>query len=224
LNVKVIIFDLDDTLYAEIEYVKSGLKQVSKYFSILYNLDKNEFYNQMINILEKKGRVQIFDEVLKKFGYYTKLNVQKALSVYRTHIPKIKLNHDVLSLLTYYQNKDIPLYIVTDGNKIVQDNKIKALGLEKYVKKVFITHRHGRIHAKPSTYCFEKILTIEKVDAQDAVYIADNINKDFVNIKKLGFNTIRIKQGMFKDLVKSNEYNAKVELENLVEIKEILEV
>lgn len=96
--------------------------------------------------------------------------------------------------MEYLQSKNIPLYIVTDGNKIVQNNKIEALNLRKHIKKDFITHRFGKKHSKPSTYCFEKIRKLENVNPEDIVYIGDNPNKDFVNIKELGFRTIRIKK------------------------------
>ena len=47
---KAIIFDLDDTLISEKEYIKSGYKAVSKYIEEKYRLDKEKTYVQL-NIL-----------------------------------------------------------------------------------------------------------------------------------------------------------------------------
>jgi len=224
LRVNVIVFDLDDTLYDEITFVYSGFDSVASYFSIKHKIDKKLFYRFMIDTLQKEGRGKVFDETLKYFEIYSKTNVKKALNIYRTHKPNIFLKDEIIELLKYYNEKSVPLYIVTDGNKIVQKNKIKSLNLEKYIKKIFITHHYGKKHSKPSTYCFEKIAQIEKVEYKNIVYIGDNINKDFINIKKLGFQTIRINQGMFKDLNKPQEFHANIDIEYLTQIKNILKV
>lgn len=222
MNVKVIVFDLDDTLYDEINFVKSGFKEVSKYFLYKYNLDYESFYNFAFYNLKKYGRGKVFDEVLKHFHIYTKTNIKKAISIYRTHKPDINLPEETLNVLNFFIKKNIPIFIVTDGNKIVQNNKIEALKLREYIKKDFITYRYGLKYSKPSTYCFEKIAILEKVNYSDIVYVGDNPNKDFINIKKLGFRTIRIKKGMFADIVKSYEYEAELIIKELEDLKVII--
>lgn len=222
LKVKVIIFDLDDTLYNEITYVYSGFKEVSKYFSHKHNFDETLFYNYMIDILNEFGRGKVFDFTLKEFDIYKKVNVKKALSLYRNHMPTIELPKESREILKYFINNGIPIYIVTDGNKVVQYKKFQALNLEQYTKKIFITHRYGIKHAKPSTYCFEKIAKVENVNFNDVVYIGDNINKDFVNIKKIGFQTIRIKNGMFKNIIKNSFYHASIDMDSLDELMGII--
>jgi len=47
--------------------------------------------------------------------------------------PKITLSKEGKACLKRF--KDLPKYLVTDGNKIVQLKKIQALGLEPYLKK-----------------------------------------------------------------------------------------
>ncbi|MDX4012119.1 HAD family hydrolase [Aliarcobacter skirrowii] len=222
MKIKVIVFDLDDTLYDEIEYVKSGFIQVANYFSYEFEIDKNLIYNYMIQDLETNGRGKIFDNMLENFKIYSKENIKKAILVYRTHKPNIVLPQESIEVLRYYNSLKIPIYIVTDGNKIVQNNKIEALKIRKYIKKDFITHRYGIKNSKPSTYCFLKIAQNENVEFRDIVYIGDNPNKDFVNIKKIGFRTIRIVQGMFKELEKPKEYEAELNIQRLAELKNII--
>lgn len=218
MRVKVVVFDLDDTLYPEIEFVKSGFLAVARAFG------EPLLFEKMCALLETHGRGKVFDLALESFGLSSKSAIKQALSIYRQHTPKITLPRESQEILEYYQKRHIPLYIVTDGNKLVQANKIKALGLDRYVKKSFITHRYGTIHAKPSPHCFLKIAHNEGVEYGDVVYIGDNCNKDFVGIKKLGFRTIRIKQGMFADVQKPQEYQAEYEIQNLLELKKRLKV
>lgn len=223
MRVKVIVFDLDDTLYPEIEFVQSGFASVAGYLHALHpKHSKESLYTLMLQELEKNERGKVFDVVLEHLGCKTKQMVRKALSIYRLHTPTLTLPQKSREILEYYSNQNIPLYIVTDGNKIVQNNKIQALDVAPFIKTSFITHRYGKIHAKPSPYCFVKIAEKEGVKYEDIVYIADNSNKDFVGIKKLGFRTIRIKQGMFQNVQNPKEYQAECEIESLLELKKIL--
>lgn len=222
MKVKTVIFDLDDTLYDEIDFVYSGFNAVSNYFSNKYEFNEEMFFNRIITLFIKYGRGNVFDLALKELNIYNKHNVKKAISVYRLHRPNIKLPNLSIEIIKFLKEKNIPSFIVTDGNKIVQSNKIKALKLNDLVTKVYITHQYGVDKAKPSIYCFEKIKKNTKIRYEDMVYIGDNINKDFVNIKKIGIRTIRIKKGMFLNVDKPKEFHAEIEIEDLSELKKIL--
>lgn len=212
----ILVFDLDDTLYEEKSYVISGFKAVATYISEKYNLNFESSLQIMLLELDKNGRGRVFDELLIQNAIYSKKEVKKCLSVYRMHLPQIQLTPEAVACIDRFKN--LPLYIVTDGNKIVQHKKIIALGVHKLVKKYFITYRFGLKHSKPSPYCFQKIAEMEKVNPEKIVYIGDNVNKDFVGIKPLGFKTIRVKTGHFADLMKDSEYEAEFSINNLNEL------
>lgn len=223
LPIKVVIFDLDDTLYEEINYVYSGFKAVSSYLFQTFYIDETEAFEALKKTLHVNGRGEVFDAVLKTFHHYSKQNVMRCLNVYRSHMPTISLSPEAHELLGELKRQDIPIYIVTDGNKIVQNRKIEALHVKPFIKKTFITHHYGKIHAKPSPYCFEKIATLEHAKTQEILYIADNPHKDFVGIKPLGFQTIRIKQGMFKEMNPASSYDAHHTINHIRELKPLLE-
>lgn len=214
----IIVFDLDDTLYEEINYVKSGFKAVANYLAKQYSLNSEKIYTELYNILLEKGRGNIFDEVLNKYNILSKKEIKKCLSVYRTHKPDICLTKEAIDCINRFKNYS--KYIVTDGNKLVQTIKINVLNLEKYFKKCIVTHNYGINKAKPSTYVFHKILEWEKAEPSDLVYIADNPNKDFVNLKKEGFKTIRILTGNYKDLRLPVMYEADYEVNTLDQLDE----
>lgn len=216
----VLVFDLDDTLYDELTYVNSGFQQVAKYISTVYDFNEIEVFTQMWTILEKQGRGKVFDNLLQSLGIYRKNLVRKCLSIYRMHTPSIKLDQEAEACLQRF--KRYSKYIVTDGNKFVQHNKLVALGLYDRMKHCYITHRYGTINAKPSPYCFIKIAHREQVHPSQVIYIADNPNKDFVGIKPLGYKTIRVKQGQHKGIAKPIEYEADVSISSLAELDESL--
>lgn len=218
----VIIFDLDDTLYDEKTFVLSGFEQVALWIASHSTYAKEDIFSFMKKDLEKNGRGKIFDNVLEKYYKKNKTTVNKMINIYRLHQPNIKIDAKIINLLNELKQK-YSLYIVTDGNKLVQANKIKALGLEKYVKKAFITYRYGLKASKPSLICFEKIKKIEKTEWEKLVYIGDNPKKDFLNLNKVNALTIRILQGDYACLKVDPDFDAKYKIKKLVEIKEIIE-
>jgi FMN phosphatase YigB (HAD superfamily) len=54
----VIVFDLDDTLYDEIDFVKSGFREISKY------LGDEKYFNFMWEEFLKNGSGKIFDKLI----------------------------------------------------------------------------------------------------------------------------------------------------------------
>ena len=215
----VIVFDLDDTLYDELTYVRSGFRAVADYLQNTYGIPVKSSMDFMMQKLVA-GRGRIFDELLMEFHIYNKKTVRKCLSVYHRHYPAIRLSPEADACLRRLAG--YPLYIVTDGNKLVQTNKLRALGLFSRAKFCYVTHRYGVKNAKPSPYCFLKICEREKVQSQAVVYIGDNPQKDFVWIKPLGFKTIRVYQGQHKDVTKPPEFEADFGIKSLAELDEEL--
>ena len=218
----IIIFDMDDTLYDESEYIKSSLTAVSVYLSKKYFLSKESVYNHLIQVLNTQGRGQVFDTVLKTYQRYSKKEVLNCLGVYRRNIPKIKLYEE--AKLTLKQFSKYSKYVVSDGNKIVQSIKAEALGLNKFFMKILLTHCYGVKHAKPSTYCFNIIKNIEKSKWNELAYIGDNPNKDFVHLNPLGVKTVRVHTGRFKNQKAKKGYDAIYHIQNLSELNNVLEL
>ncbi len=212
----ILVCDLDDTLYEELTYVKSSFFAVSRYLSEKVNVNINVIYNDLIDVLSRDGRGKVFNDILKKYGIFSKKEVHKCLSVYRYNYPDIKLYPEAEQCLRRFSS--IKKYLVTDGNKLVQRKKIEALNLDKYFKKSIPTHNYGIKHAKPSTYVFHKILEKEKAKPYNLVYVGDNPNKDFVNLKKEGFGTIRVLTGYFRNHTVSPEYEADYVINTLDEL------
>lgn len=215
----VLIFDLDDTLYEELSYVRSGFRAVSKYVNQKYNINEEtvfkELYNQVLI-----SRNNVFNIVFKKYNIDQKSIIKKSLMIYRNHLPEISLYPDAVRCFKRFS--DLDKFIVTDGNKIVQNNKCKALKLENIVNKCIITHRYGIKHAKPSPYVFTLLSKKLKQLPAQIIYIADNPNKDFVGIKPIGFKTIRIKRGMFSNVELDKAHEADITIYTLDDLDENL--
>jgi putative hydrolase of the HAD superfamily len=219
----VIVFDLDDTLYDEMTFVRSGFRAVAAFLEEQRGISADRSCAEMMKLLERDGRGKVFDSVLREHGCHSKRLVRQCVSVYRAHHPDIRLLPDANHVLERL-GAEYPLYIVTDGNKHVQWNKLKALGLADHprIRRCFVTRRFGIRHEKPSPYCFHLICRAERAEPRDVVYVGDNPNKDFVGIKPLGFRTVRIRRGSYAGLRKSAEYEAEYEIDHLTELVDLI--
>jgi putative hydrolase of the HAD superfamily len=213
----ILIFDLDDVLYEEMSFVRSGFAAVSFHLASRFGLSSRSVYTSLGEALEQHGRGRIFDKVLSQYGLYSRALVRRCLSVYRSHVPHISLYPDAKSCLERFWAW--PTYVVTDGNQRVQRRKIERLRLEEdFVRRALATHAYGLACAKPSPYCFLKIVTWEKAAPEQAVYIGDNPNKDFVGLKPLGFKTVRLLRGPYQNVKMPARYEADLKIDSLDEI------
>lgn len=185
------IFDLDDTLYREYDYVMSGFYAVADYMSKLQvQVKKEVIYNSLIQTWKQNGRGKVFDVTCELFDI--NLNIDSLLDIYRNHKPKLSLYPDASDLLKFCKENDIITGIITDGNSIVQWNKIEALNLRDKVNEIIVSSDLGPNISKPSHMPYEKIAEKLGVCLYNSVYIGDNPHKDFITAKKLGMKTIRI--------------------------------
>lgn len=217
---KAFIFDLDDTLYMEKDFVYEGFREVCKYLSKKYNLKEEELFKTTIEVLELQGRGKIFNILCEK--YIIKEDINKLVDIYRNVNPKIELYKDAKYILDKFKNK-FKLGIITDGKSSVQWNKIKALNLNKMVDKIIVSDDYGKEYWKPNRYVFLEMARYFNIDPKQCVYIGDNPNKDFIGAKKIGFKTIRIirEEGEHMKTFLDKEYEAHYNIKKLVELEEI---
>lgn len=182
-TIKGVIFDLDDTLYSEKEYVASGFKAVSDYFGGGYEDKLWQYF--------EAGKPAI-DELLKELGRDNR--EMTALKVYRSHKPKIHLYDGVKEMLNKIRQKGIRVGIITDGRPEGQRNKLEALGLNEFVDDIIITDELGGSQfRKPCDIAFRIMANRWRMNPADIVYVGDNAIKDFQAPHQLGMKTLWLK-------------------------------
>ena len=204
----ILVFDLDDTLYDELTYVRSGFRAVAEWGEAVLGIDAELSFQQLNKIFDRDGRGQVFDVWLAG-----RASIAKAVAVYRHHEPRIELWASATNVISDLCKH--PIYIVTDGHKIVQDKKLAALGLRRHVRHAYITHRYGLSRAKPSTFCFELIARREGRPLSELIYVADNPAKDFVGLNAIGAHTIRVMTGQHCEVVARPGFDAQNRISDL---------
>jgi len=178
---KVFIFDLDDTLYSEVDYVKSGYKSIANNYPNIHNL-----YEELWNAFLKKEPA--IDFVLNKLGMISEKD--RFLSIYRNHIPNIELYPGVFEMLAE-MHKNKKLGIITDGRVEGQKAKINSLKISNLFDKIIITDEIGGIEfRKPNKKAFMIMKEFFNCDYCQMCYIGDNIKKDGIAPEQLGMNFI----------------------------------
>jgi len=175
----VIVFDLDDTLYNELDYLKSAYQSIAKY---LNPNDWKPLYSSMLSMYRSK--INVF-EYLEK-AYNTEIGI--LIDLYRDHKPDIKLFEGVIKVFDAIKSKNGKIGIITDGRSKTQREKIDSLGILSYIDGIIISEEIGS--EKPSLANF---VALKKAIAKtNYYYIADNLKKDFVSPNALGWSSVAL--------------------------------
>jgi FMN phosphatase YigB (HAD superfamily)/carbamoylphosphate synthase large subunit len=180
-QVKGVVFDLDDTLYPEKQYVMSGFKAVGIHLG-------NEEYADRLWSYFNEGKVAIY-ELLKEIDSLDKET--ECLEIYREHIPQIILYDGVWEMIKKIKDKGLNVGIITDGRISGQKNKIKALGLDKLIDDIIITDElGGEQFRKPCDIAFRIMQRKWRIPFEQMVYVGDNADKDFQAPRQLGMQSV----------------------------------
>lgn len=191
--IKGVIFDLDDTLYSERQYVRSGYKKIAEF------LGREDATDKLYGYFET-GKAAIDEYLAEIFESEKKA---ECLKIYREQIPEIELYEGVVELIQDLKFKGCKVGIITDGRPEGQKNKIKALGLDKLIEDIIITDELGGTQfRKPCDIAFRIMQNRWRLPYEQIVYVGDNPNKDFQAPRQLGMRSLFFKNenGLYSGL------------------------
>lgn len=183
-----VVLDLDDTLYLERDYVRSGIEAVGEWIQRTQGL---RGFSEAASLLFADGvRERLFDRTLGLLDVDAKPDlVARMVHEYRRHRPAIRLAPDAAAFLDRLAGT--PLAIVTDGSALSQRMKVAALNLgRRGIFPIVYTDDWGKPWWKPHPRAFDYVAATR--DCTHFVYIADNPIKDFLGPRSLGWRTIQI--------------------------------
>ena len=188
-----LVFDVDDTLYLERDYVLSGFRCVGQHLHSTLGVEgfTDRAWRRFLN----GGRNDIFDRTLEDLGAeFNARLIAELVEVYRNHVPDIELLPDSRRCLEAVRSSGIAMGIVTDGPSSSQHAKIKALGLEHYAEVVVVTADLGPGRSKPHLAPFQAVQQRLGMEGPFLTYVADNPTKDFLAPARLGWRTLRVRR------------------------------
>lgn len=217
---KAVVFDLDDTLYLEREYVFSGFQHVARYIAEKTGLvPAGVIWGSLKETFELGIRGRNFNLLFDRWPEIGSLvAISDLVFVYRQHLPEIRYQAGVESLLADLRDSGILLGIISDGTLTAQSQKAKALGLDAKMDEVVLTDSWGKEFWKPSERAFAYLEDNWGLPPSEMVYIGDNPKKDFFPGNRRGWTTLRLRiqgQEHFEVEPSSGEFAPDVEFNSL---------
>ncbi len=218
-----VVFDLDDTLYLERDYVSSGFTAVGRFVDERFST--RGFAERAWAWFEQGRRGDIFNCACRDLGLDATPNlIVELVRVYRTHRPSISLPPDSLSCLEQLLGR-VRLAMITDGNSTSQELKLAALGIMECFDPLVITDRWGNDCHKPSPTAFRYVEQCVGRAGTDFVYLGDNPAKDFQAPQQLGWRSVRVRRpgGLHVDEPSATGCQPEIEITGLGSLCPILQ-
>jgi putative hydrolase of the HAD superfamily len=185
-----VVFDLDDTLYLERDYVRSGFSAVGAYLFTEHGVEG--FVELAWDLFEDGVRGDTFDRALVLLDRTDLTPIIPDLVLrYRSHEPTIAPTADAKSALARLRGKH-RIGVITDGPLDSQRAKAKALGVSEWADHVVFTADLGTDQSKPHPASFE--LMEQHLPTDRYAYVADNPQKDFTAPHDRGWTTVRVRR------------------------------
>jgi putative hydrolase of the HAD superfamily len=223
--ITTVIFDLDDTLYDEIDFCRSGFRAAARHVA---------------GLSDARSADEVFAAFWKSFitgDCGSTFNVGLAaldipcdehligtlVEIYRTHRPTLTLSPESRAVLEDLRDR-YTLGLLTDGFLPTQRFKVEALGIKHYFQAIMYTEELGREFWKPSPRGFEKLMEMLDARPEQAVYVADNETKDFIAPNRLGLLTIQVRRpgGLYRQPSPLPDAAPKLRIDRIGDLSQVL--
>ena len=187
------MLDVDDTIYLERDYVRSGFESVGRHLAK---------FHQVVGVAETLWsgfelgvRHNAFDLALEHHGVDPDPTlVGELVELYRTHRPTIEPLPDASRFLERLLTAGIRGAAITDGPARSQLAKVEALGLADVLDPIVVTEQLGPGNAKPAPLPYVTVEEAHHAQPGECWYLADNPAKDFVTPIERGWTSVRVRR------------------------------
>lgn len=143
---RTLIFDLDDTLYPETDFLFQAYRHIC---ISCYGSNSNAIVDFMTDRFLSHGRQNLFDETLQRFPNED-ASVERFLTLLRTFQCVGKLEpFDWFRIFASRVPESFVLRIITDGNVFQQRNKLFSLDMGRFCSAVSVVYTQSFL-PKPS--------------------------------------------------------------------------
>jgi putative hydrolase of the HAD superfamily len=190
---RAVVFDLDDTLYPESAYVRSGFRAVAEEAQRRYGVPADEAFAELERLFDDGVRGDTFDRWLSARGIDA--DAADLVAAYRAHTPTIEPFPEAAPLLASLREQGYALGLLSDGEPAIQYGKLDAIGLREAFDATLVSGELGRDAWKPSPRGLTTLLErLGGIDPAEAVYVSDNPAKDFKAAREAGMRSIWVRR------------------------------
>lgn len=190
---RVIGFDLDDTLVPEVQFIRSGIRHIAPLLHEKYPVipELRIITRMEAAVMAGCNHYSALEHLLEEFGLSGIADMKAIVSDFRSHAPDPAIYHPAPSIIEILKSLDgdnVRTVLITDGRSVTQRNKIKAASLYDFFDEadIYISEETGYDKTHPDTF----LRVMEKyAGASEFHYVGDNPWKDFMHPSRLGWHT-----------------------------------
>ena len=197
--IEAVLFDLDDTLFDQRQWLDGAWRAVSADAAAVYPLDATAFHRALVEIAAGgSDRGGIIDRALAQVGL-AGAAVAPLVSAFRSHRPRrLETYPGVVEALDALARR-VHVGLVTDGYPAIQRSKLAALGLHAAFDVAVFSDELGRDRRKPHPAPFRRALDLLGLGPARVVYVGDRPDKDTAGAVALGMRAVRVRTGEYED-------------------------
>lgn len=200
--VKLVIFDLDNTLYAEKDY----FRLVFKAFEEMTGLPRGKLLEAYESINRGDSK-DILGDCLSASHGNTAQHKDQLFDLYKSSPGKLLLPDESKAVLRRCADRDIRLALLTNGIPAVQRNKVALLKIEPFFDKCFFARENPSGLEKPSAGAFLEVLDYFQLEAAQALMVGDHLVNDIDGASAAGLLTFHLDVNDGYDPSRLNELN-----------------
>jgi len=222
--IKAVIFDLDDTLISERQYIASGFRHVANSLNAYIKFDADRIFIELMNLFEQNPK-NVFNRILEQFQVnYSDDLIRNLVDEHRTHEPNIQFYDDVIPCTEFLKLNSIHTGIITDGYAVSQRKKLSAVQAQNFFNEIIVTDELGRDYWKPHPKAFDLIREKLGIEYSEMIYVGDNPEKDFHIGSIRPIKTVRImRNGVYQDRSYFEGIKEKYAIKSLLDIYSLVE-
>ncbi|WP_432666660.1 YjjG family noncanonical pyrimidine nucleotidase [Wukongibacter baidiensis] len=224
----IIIFDADETLFDFKKSEKDAFKNTMLEFDIEYDENHHLKIYKEINtaiwkeledglITQKKLKIERFKRLSDRLE--ARFDEGEFAKSYMNHLSQASFLYDDSIELVESLHKNYRLTIITNGLKIVQDNRIRKSTIAKYFEDIVVSEEVQV--SKPDPKIFEIALdNIKHADRSKVLIVGDSLTSDIQGGINFGIDTCWFNPNKLEN---RTGIKPTYEISNLMELKGILE-
>ncbi|GAX61403.1 hydrolase [Candidatus Scalindua japonica] len=199
-RIQAIIFDLDDTLYDCSGTLVLKRKELAAIIiSKAINCSEAEALQLQLKLEDRLGpEADISREIASLYNLSEDFCKEIDNTINISEVEGAVLFPDAMDSINKLIMTGYKLFLVTFGNREMQEKKIKLLGLERVFDEIIITETH-----RGKEKCFREILTKHNLAAEQVLCVGDKVKDEIEVGKKLGMSTALMKHGRHYHFYKS---------------------
>ncbi len=200
-EIKLIGFDLDDTLHSFRKASKQATSDALLYLSRYYSVPLDDLQSTYADILKNaqskhftenkpsnEYRAERFRRLFDAFQFSKDDQLEILLEVYDQSISRhLELKDGAFEVLKYFKDTGKTIIIISEGPHDAQELTLKRLGVSPYIVHLFTSSKY---ETSKTDGLFEIVLEQIGCKPDEMLYVGDHFDRDYLSAKSLGINAV----------------------------------